>query len=191
MSIPNSNSVRGGRGGSGARASGSRRANFGSSLTNSAPTSTISTTGPPPSAPTGPSNSIQSRSDQSQPASRTKQSRGGGTANGNGSGGATARGRGKGKARGGKPRPNGHHPSNQNQQSKGKGKGEASDEEEEVQEEEEEEVDPDADLCFICAEPVKLYSVAPCDHRTCHVCAVRLRALYKKMECTFCKVSQS
>lgn len=48
---------------------------------------------------------------------------------------------------------------------------------------------PEAELCFICAEPVQLYSVAPCNHRTCHVCAVRLRALYKKKECTFCKVS--
>ncbi|PWN53284.1 hypothetical protein IE53DRAFT_190151 [Violaceomyces palustris] len=46
---------------------------------------------------------------------------------------------------------------------------------------------PEADLCFICADPVKLYSVAPCDHKTCHICAVRLRALYKKKDCTFCK----
>lgn len=48
---------------------------------------------------------------------------------------------------------------------------------------------PEVDLCFICAEPVKLYSVASCNHRTCHICAIRLRALYKKTECTFCKVS--
>jgi hypothetical protein len=47
----------------------------------------------------------------------------------------------------------------------------------------------EAELCFICAEPVQLYSVPPCNHRTCHVCAIRLRALYKKKECTFCKVS--
>lgn len=45
------------------------------------------------------------------------------------------------------------------------------------------------ELCLICAEPVQLYSVAPCNHRTCHVCAVRLRALYKKKECTFCKAA--
>lgn len=45
------------------------------------------------------------------------------------------------------------------------------------------------ELCLICAEPVQLYSVAPCNHRTCHVCAVRLRALYKKKECTFCKTA--
>ncbi len=46
---------------------------------------------------------------------------------------------------------------------------------------------PEVELCFICAEPVHLYSVPPCDHRTCHICALRLRALYKKVECTFCK----
>lgn len=51
--------------------------------------------------------------------------------------------------------------------------------------------DDEEDVCWLCAEPVKFYSVAECNHRTCHVCAVRLRALYKKMECTFCKVSQS
>lgn len=49
--------------------------------------------------------------------------------------------------------------------------------------------DDDEDLCWICAEPVKLYSVGPCNHRTCHICALRLRALYKVRECTFCKAS--
>ena len=43
-------------------------------------------------------------------------------------------------------------------------------------------------VCWICAEPVKYWSVSECNHRTCHVCALRLRALYKKTECTFCKV---
>lgn len=47
----------------------------------------------------------------------------------------------------------------------------------------------DSNLCWICAEPVKYWSVSECNHRTCHVCALRLRALYKKPECTFCKVS--
>ena len=46
----------------------------------------------------------------------------------------------------------------------------------------------DKEVCWICAESVKYYSVSNCDHRTCHVCALRLRALYKKMDCTFCKV---
>lgn len=50
-----------------------------------------------------------------------------------------------------------------------------------------EEVD-DSRICWICAEPVKYFSVSECNHRTCHVCALRLRALYKKLDCTFCKV---
>lgn len=44
-------------------------------------------------------------------------------------------------------------------------------------------------ICWICAEPVKYYSVSECNHRTCHVCALRLRALYKRKDCTFCKAS--
>ena len=48
--------------------------------------------------------------------------------------------------------------------------------------------DDDAETCWICAESVKFYSLSECNHRTCHVCALRLRALYKKLECTFCKV---
>jgi hypothetical protein len=49
----------------------------------------------------------------------------------------------------------------------------------------------DEAVCWICAEPVKYYSTSECDHRTCHVCTLRLRALYKKTECTFCKASLS
>jgi hypothetical protein len=48
--------------------------------------------------------------------------------------------------------------------------------------------DDGQDLCWICAEPVKYYAISECNHRTCHVCALRLRALYKKLDCTFCKV---
>jgi hypothetical protein len=48
--------------------------------------------------------------------------------------------------------------------------------------------DDDTGTCFICAEPVKYYSVPECNHRTCHVCALRLRALYKRQDCTLCKV---
>ncbi|KAG8968551.1 hypothetical protein FRC03_006951 [Tulasnella sp. 419] len=46
------------------------------------------------------------------------------------------------------------------------------------------------DVCFICAEKVKFYAVSECNHRTCHVCSLRLRALYKKKDCTFCKEPQ-
>lgn len=48
--------------------------------------------------------------------------------------------------------------------------------------------DEEPDTCYICAEPVKYYALGTCSHRTCHVCSLRLRALYKKRECTFCKV---
>jgi Zinc finger, C3HC4 type (RING finger) len=47
----------------------------------------------------------------------------------------------------------------------------------------------DGTVCWICAELVKIYSISECNHRTCHVCALRLRALYKRMDCTFCKVN--
>ncbi|GAA5970452.1 hypothetical protein JCM11641_001714 [Rhodosporidiobolus odoratus] len=42
-------------------------------------------------------------------------------------------------------------------------------------------------ICFICAEPVQYWALGQCSHRTCHSCSIRLRALYKKKECTFCK----
>ena len=48
--------------------------------------------------------------------------------------------------------------------------------------------DGDTGICSICEEPVKYYSVSECNHRTCHICAVQLRALYKRQDCTFCKV---
>ena len=51
--------------------------------------------------------------------------------------------------------------------------------------------DDDSGTCLICAEPVKYYSVSECNHQTCHVCALRLRALYKKQECSLCKVRSS
>lgn len=47
--------------------------------------------------------------------------------------------------------------------------------------------DDDSDVCFICASPVDHHSVAPCNHRTCHVCALRLRALYKTKACAHCR----
>lgn len=43
--------------------------------------------------------------------------------------------------------------------------------------------------CFLCAEPARYWALGECAHRTCDVCAVRMRALYKKTECAFCKVS--
>ena len=52
-----------------------------------------------------------------------------------------------------------------------------------------EDEDVEADVCFICASPVVHNSIAPCNHRTCHICALRLRALYKTRACAHCRVS--
>ena len=46
-------------------------------------------------------------------------------------------------------------------------------------------------ICFICADEVTYWAVGECGHRTCHVCSIRLRALFKKTDCTFCKVSRA
>ena len=47
----------------------------------------------------------------------------------------------------------------------------------------------EAEVCFICASSVVHNSLAPCNHRTCHICALRLRALYKTRACAHCRVS--
>lgn len=52
-------------------------------------------------------------------------------------------------------------------------------------------VDVDQAICFICAEPVSIWALGPCSHRTCHTCTLRLRALFKNRECTFCKVGHN
>lgn len=51
--------------------------------------------------------------------------------------------------------------------------------------------DVEAEVCFICASPVVHQSVAPCNHRTCHICSLRLRALYKTKTCAHCRVCLS
>lgn len=53
----------------------------------------------------------------------------------------------------------------------------------------EEEVD--AEVCFICASEIEHESIAPCNHRTCHICCLRMRALYKDKNCAHCRVSSS
>ena len=49
--------------------------------------------------------------------------------------------------------------------------------------------DVEAEVCFICASPVVHQSLAPCNHRTCHICSLRMRALYKSRACPHCRVS--
>ncbi|EEH35040.2 hypothetical protein PAAG_06087 [Paracoccidioides lutzii Pb01] len=45
----------------------------------------------------------------------------------------------------------------------------------------------DGEVCFICASKIDHTAVAPCNHRTCHICALRLRALYKTRACAHCR----
>ncbi|KAL0938304.1 E3 ubiquitin-protein ligase hel2 [Colletotrichum truncatum] len=45
----------------------------------------------------------------------------------------------------------------------------------------------DGEVCFICAEPIKFHSIAPCNHKTCHICGLRMRALYKTKDCPHCR----
>ncbi|SCV67234.1 BQ2448_5880 [Microbotryum intermedium] len=47
--------------------------------------------------------------------------------------------------------------------------------------------DEDEIICLICADTATFWAVGVCNHRTCHTCSIRLRALYKKKECTLCK----
>ncbi|KAK3348241.1 hypothetical protein B0H65DRAFT_462847 [Neurospora tetraspora] len=49
--------------------------------------------------------------------------------------------------------------------------------------------DDDDEVCFICANTITHHSVAPCGHSTCHICALRLRALYKTKECPHCRTA--
>lgn len=47
----------------------------------------------------------------------------------------------------------------------------------------------DEDCCFICANPLMYRAILPCNHNTCHICIVRMRALYKSKACPHCRVS--
>ncbi|KAJ1568556.1 hypothetical protein HK096_006107 [Nowakowskiella sp. JEL0078] len=49
----------------------------------------------------------------------------------------------------------------------------------------------DSEICFICTEPISVYAVGECNHRVCHICALRLRALYKQKSCAYCKTELS
>ncbi|OLL26852.1 E3 ubiquitin-protein ligase hel2 [Neolecta irregularis DAH-3] len=48
----------------------------------------------------------------------------------------------------------------------------------------------ESEICSICAEFVIYYASSPCNHRICHVCALRLRVLYKTINCAYCKTEQ-
>lgn len=51
------------------------------------------------------------------------------------------------------------------------------------------EEEDEGEVCFICASPIDHHAVSPCNHRTCHICSLRLRALYKSKACAHCRVS--
>lgn len=54
-----------------------------------------------------------------------------------------------------------------------------------------EEEDADAGLfglCDLCATPIEVLALSPCNHQMCHICALRMRALYKSRECPHCRV---
>lgn len=46
----------------------------------------------------------------------------------------------------------------------------------------------EGELCYICTEPITTFAISECDHRTCHRCSLRLRALYETRNCAYCKV---
>ena len=46
----------------------------------------------------------------------------------------------------------------------------------------------EAEVCFICASDVIYQCLTPCNHRTCHICGLRMRALYKNNDCAHCRV---
>ncbi|CAH1763827.1 122_t:CDS:10 [Entrophospora sp. SA101] len=46
-------------------------------------------------------------------------------------------------------------------------------------------------LCMICASRINYYALGVCNHRVCHLCSLRMRALYKTKQCTYCKTEQS
>lgn len=51
---------------------------------------------------------------------------------------------------------------------------------------EDDEID-DMDQCDICAEKIVYAAYTPCNHKTCHKCLLRQRALYEKQGCLVCR----
>ncbi|KAH6847166.1 hypothetical protein B0I37DRAFT_341168 [Chaetomium sp. MPI-CAGE-AT-0009] len=107
------------------------------------------------------------------------------------------RGRGKGRGRGrGRGGGGGHHHSTQNQPAPEPNADEPKPPQAgkiphfKVKNDTQDEGDnDDVEVCFICANPIIHHSVAPCNHITCHLCALRLRALYKNKDCPHCRTS--
>lgn len=131
------------------------------------------------------------------PASAPARTRGGGGGRGRGQSRGRGRGRGggeeahggrRGGGRGGHRGVDGHAASAGEAQARPLVKSAAPPVAGEKAKEGEEGEDVEAEVCFICASPVVHNSVAPCNHRTCHICALRMRALYKTKDCAHCRV---
>ncbi|KAI5820816.1 hypothetical protein BZA77DRAFT_367695, partial [Pyronema omphalodes] len=41
--------------------------------------------------------------------------------------------------------------------------------------------------CDVCGDVVKYTAITPCNHGTCHVCSLRLRALFRNKACVICR----
>ncbi|KAH3671459.1 hypothetical protein WICMUC_004591 [Wickerhamomyces mucosus] len=51
--------------------------------------------------------------------------------------------------------------------------------------------DENIDLCDICAEPIHISAISQCNHKTCHKCTLRQRALYEKKNCLICRTENA
>lgn len=45
----------------------------------------------------------------------------------------------------------------------------------------------DEEQCIICANRIEYAALTPCNHKTCHKCTLRQRALYEKSSCLVCR----
>ncbi|EAA30286.1 hypothetical protein GE21DRAFT_10519 [Neurospora crassa] len=127
-----------------------------------------------PQGPRGDSNRDRGRG---RGAARGNRNRGGG-GDGAGRGGA-----GRGKSRGGGQQGAAPTPAQDSSS------GDSNPTQWKTQQQQEAQDDDDAEVCFICANPITHHSVAPCGHSTCHLCALRLRALYKNKDCPHCRTA--
>ncbi|RIA88550.1 hypothetical protein C1645_774689, partial [Glomus cerebriforme] len=46
-------------------------------------------------------------------------------------------------------------------------------------------------VCYICSDPIDIYSLSKCNHRTCHLCTLRTRMLLDSDKCAYCRTQQN
>lgn len=66
-------------------------------------------------------------------------------------------------------------------------KGKKSSIEKQVEEFDAHDAEKDDELCLICAKKLEFVALSPCNHKTCHMCSFRQRALYDKKSCLICR----